>query len=121
MLNRILSMYSTLPMRVLLGFFFSYLILQGYYQEGTLTIISNIAFGIILLAMLDFEKWVTHFKWLYTGDEMDIMYYGLSEEEQELRKAELGKTNPLFVYARGKYFYYDDNYGVDSYKEFGEE
>ena len=119
MLNRILSMYSTLPMRVLLIFFFSFLILQGYY--GSHTILSNVAFGIVILIMLDFEKWITHFKWLYTGDEMDIMYYGLSEEEQELRKAQLGKINPLFVYARGKYFYYDDNYGLDSYKEFGEE
>ena len=107
-LKRYFSLYP-IPLKLLVGVLFIYLILLGY-PEGILKIISNIAFGIVVIGLMDLETIFNNWRWFKTGAYDDIPKYRLSRSEKILRKARLSKQKPLFVSVNDKYYYIDDNF-----------
>lgn len=108
MLRRYFSLFHIPSLLIMLAIFYIMVLTSDKFNgvlenAGALTCITIL---ILLWNTTAIENW----KYVKTGNWIDLKESNLTEEERVLKEARLGKTNPLFVVVDNEYFYYDDNY-----------
>ena len=108
MLRRYFSLFHIPSLIIMLAIFYIMVLTSDKFNgvlenAGALTCITIL---ILLWNTTAIENW----KYVKTGNWIDLKESNLTEEERVLKAARLGKINPLFVVVDNEYFYYDDNY-----------
>ena len=108
MLRRYFSLFHIPSLLIMLAIFYIMVLTSDKFNgvlenAGALTCIT-------ILILLWNTTAIKNWKYVKTGNWIDLKESNLTEEERVLKAARLGKINPLFVVVDNEYFYYDDNY-----------
>ncbi len=110
MIKRYFSLFSLPSLMLVLAVFYALVITSDNINGVAENVVGM--FFMTIVAFLWNSTATENWKWVKTGVPTDKTNSILSISGNRLKKARLGETNPLFVYADGEYHYYDDNYGM---------